>query len=51
MSSDLLFALELIVVLGAVIGFGFWQLHVLKRDDKERSKPGEDDDRPGDPPA
>jgi hypothetical protein len=30
--------IELLVIVGAVFGFGFWQLASLKRDKKEREK-------------
>jgi hypothetical protein len=30
--------IELLVIVGAVFGFGFWQLASLRRDRKEREK-------------
>ncbi len=46
-----LILIELALVLGLVLGFGFWELYSLRRDkkrDAEREKPvAKDDDRDG----
>ncbi|MFM9927299.1 hypothetical protein VLK31_30265 [Variovorax sp. H27-G14] len=38
MSSSLIITLEMLGVLGVLVGFGFWELYALRRD-KKRSKP------------
>lgn len=47
MSSGLIITLEMLGVLGVVVGFGFWELYALRRD-KKKQKPGPAprDDRP-----
>jgi hypothetical protein len=42
---DSLGLIELILVFGAVLGFGFWELYSLRRDKKRPSRSG--DDPPG----
>ena len=47
MSSNLLGLIELLLVFGAVFGFGFWQLRSLRRlrerDQGRHEKPRDDD--------
>ena len=38
MDSGVVKLIELLVIVGAVFGFGFWQLASLRRDKKEREK-------------
>jgi hypothetical protein len=38
-SSDLLVLLELLLVLGVVLGLAVWQLVSLRRDDRDDRKP------------
>jgi hypothetical protein len=35
MSSDTIIFIEMLLVLGLVLGFGFWELWKLKRDKKK----------------
>lgn len=42
---DSLGLIELILVFGAVLGFGFWELYSLRRDKKRPRR--RDDDPPG----
>lgn len=47
MSGGTLIFLELLLVLGLVLGFGVWQLMSLRRDDRQARKP--DPPSPPDP--
>ena len=39
MESGILGLIELLLIVGLVFGFGFWQLYTLKRDKRERPRP------------
>ncbi len=38
MSSSLIITLELLAVLGVVLGIGFWELYALRRDKKKSER-------------
>jgi hypothetical protein len=38
LDRDILLLLELLLIVGVVFGFGFWQLASLRRDRKEQEK-------------
>ena len=44
MDKDILLLLELLLIVGAVFGFGFWQLASLRRDKRERERASPDGD-------
>jgi hypothetical protein len=50
MNADLLGLIELFLVFGGVLGFGFWQLYDLKRE-KRRSEQLRKGDEPRQPPG
>jgi hypothetical protein len=37
-SSSLIITLEMLAVLGVVVGIGFWELHALRRDKKKAER-------------
>ena len=39
MSSSLIITLEMLGVLGVVVGFGIWELYALRRDKKKSKRP------------
>jgi len=44
METNALIIIELIVVLGAVLAFGFWELHKLRRAKESRREAAEKDE-------
>ena len=39
MESSILGLIELLLIVGLVFGFGFWQLYTLPRDRRDRPRP------------